>query len=92
METKKVVEDMETIRIREIDILKSRVKNLEDLEAIWDRERAVFAKSEAVWKEEIAILIQSLKNQVDTSKAISDAKDIVKIVEAERSAKRARTD
>jgi len=74
-----------------IEILESRVKNLEDQESIWKRERATFAKSEAVWKEEIAILMQSLKNQVDTSKAISDAKDIVKIVEAERSAKRART-
>ena len=74
-----------------IDILESRVKNLEEKEAIWNRERAAFAESEAVWKEEKTIFMQLLKNREETSKAISDAKDIVKIVEAERSAKRART-
>lgn len=74
-----------------IDILESRVKNLEEKEAIWKRERAAFAESEAVWKEEKTILMQSLKNQVETSKILSDAKEIVEFLETECSAKRART-
>ena len=74
-----------------IDSLESRVKILEEKEAIWNRERAAFAESEAVWKEEKTIFMQSLKNREETSKAISDAKEIVNIVESERAAKRART-
>ena len=81
----------EKIRIREIELLKTRVKILEDKEAIWNRERAALAESEAVWKEKVAILTQSLKDQVERSNFAFDGKKIVEFLESERAVKRART-
>ena len=90
-DNKKAVEDKEfdeTIRNREIELLKTRVKILEDAEAIWKRERAALVESEAFWKDKFTVLKQGFKNQEEKPNFPIDSKELLEFLESVRGAKR----